>query len=94
MSNYAKGRRKEYRVQRLLEAAGYQTIRAASSKGVADIVAVRGREVRFISVKSDNYATSIEREALQILARSAHGAYSVEIWRMPDRKEPRIEVIA
>lgn len=95
MSNYAKGRRREYRVQRILELAGYQTIRAASSKGIADVIAVRGREVRFISVKSGKcYASATEREALNELKRYSLGHFSVEIWRFPNRcKEPLIEVL-
>lgn len=95
MSNYVAGRRREYRAQRILEAAGYDTLRAASSKGISDVVAVRGREVRFISVKSGGaYASGVEREALRQLAKDADGCYSVEIWRFPHRcKEPLIEVL-
>lgn len=93
MSNYAAGRRREYRAQRILEAAGYQTMRAASSKGVADLVAVRGNDVRFISVKSGSaYASAVEREQLRELARGATGFFSVEIWRFPTgAREPLIE---
>ena len=95
MSNYAKGRRREYRVQQILEQAGYQTIRAASSKGVADVIAVAGGHVRFISVKSGvAYASAVEREALQELAERSNGYFDVEIWRFPDRcREPLIEVL-
>jgi Holliday junction resolvase len=95
MANYAKGRRREYRTQAILEAAGYQTMRAASSKGVADVIGVRRGEVRFISVKSGSaYASGIEREALAALAKDALGCYSVEIWRFPARcREPLIEVL-
>lgn len=95
MSNYVAGRRREYRTQQILEAAGYATIRAASSKGVADVVAVNGPSVRLISVKSGGaYASAIEREALQALASRALGRYSVEIWRFPIRcREPLIEVL-
>lgn len=95
MANYAKGRRREYRAQIILEAAGYQTIRAASSKGIADVIAVRGRDVRFISVKSGScYASGIEREALEALKHDGQGHFSVEIWRFPNRcKEPLIEVL-
>lgn len=94
-SNYARGRAREYRCQAILEAAGYQTIRAASSKGIADVVAVNGSCVRFISVKSGGcYASAIEREALKALKFGSMGAFSVEIWRFPDRcKEPLIEVL-
>lgn len=96
MANYHAGRRREYRAQRILEAAGYSTVRAASSKGVADVVAVRGTEVRFISVKSGGaYASGVEREQLSLLAeRADRNLVTFEIWRFPDRaREPLIEVL-
>lgn len=95
MSNYVAGRRREYRAQRILEAAGYQTIRAASSKGAADVVGIRRGEVRLISVKSGSaYASGVEREVLAQLAKEALGCYTVEIWRFPNRcREPLIEVL-
>lgn len=92
MGNYAAGRRREYRAQRILEAAGYQTIRAASSKGVVDVVAI-GYCVRLISIKSGSaYASAIEREALEQL--KGCGA-RIEIWRFPKGcREPLIEVLS
>lgn len=41
MRNYYKGRRLEYRVKEKLEKAGYFVVRAAASKGIADLVAVK-----------------------------------------------------
>jgi len=95
MSNYVKGRRREYRTQQILEAAGYETIRAASSKGLADVVAVRAGDVRFVSVKSGSaYASAIEREGLAFWAEQLRGTARVEIWRFPERcREPLIEVL-
>ena len=95
MSNYGKGRRREYRAQAILEAAGYSTIRAASSKGAADVVGIRRGEVRLISVKSGGaYASAVEREQLHALAAEALGCYTVEIWRFPARcRQPLIEVL-
>ena len=94
MSNYEKGRRREYRVQQILERAGYQTIRAASSKGCVDVVAVRQGSVRLISVKSGGaYASGVEREQLLALTPACDGV-SIEIWRFPERcREPLIEVL-
>ena len=90
MNTAKKGRRAEHRCQRLLEAAGFATVRAAGSKGPADIVAFDGVSVRLISVKSGTrYASAAEREALRLLPRPANA--SVEIWRFPDRKAPIIE---
>jgi Holliday junction resolvase len=95
VSNYAKGRRREYRVQQILERTGYQTIRAASSKGCVDVVAFRRGEVRLISVKSGSaYASAVEREALRAIVSDLLGGMSVEIWRFPYRcREPLIEVL-
>lgn len=95
-NNYVKGRRREYRAQQILERAGYQTIRAASSKGVVDVVAFRRGDVRLISIKSGGaYASAIEREALEaIRSDNWRSAYTVEIWRFPDRcRNPSIEVL-
>lgn len=93
MSNYAKGRRREYRTQRLLEATGYATTRAASSKGPADVIAWNDTSIRFISVKSGSaYASAVEREALQALAVPPNS--TKEIWRWPAQcREPLIEVL-
>ena len=45
MTNYARGRAFEYRVRNELRRKGYVVIRSASSKGAADLVAIRS--VRF-----------------------------------------------
>jgi Holliday junction resolvase len=88
-----KGRRAEHRARALLEAAGYAVCRAAGSKGPADLVAWNTTAFRFISVKSGSrYASAVEREALQLLARPANA--SIEIWRFPDRcRSPLIETL-
>jgi Holliday junction resolvase len=79
-----KGRRAEHRARALLEAADFSVCRAAGSKGPADLVAWETASIRFISVKSrTKYATTLEREALQLLLRPANA--SCEIWRFPDR---------
>jgi Holliday junction resolvase len=92
-SNYHKGRRREYRVQAILERAGYMTTRAASSKGPADVIAWNGQTIRFISVKSGGaYASSLERERLEGLPVPPNA--SKEIWRLPTGcREPLIEVL-
>lgn len=93
MNTAHKGRRAEHRAQRILEAAGYLTTRAAGSKGAADIIAWDSQRIRFVSIKSGTkYASAIEREALQQLPKPANA--TCEIWRFPDRcREPLIEVL-
>jgi len=95
MSNYARGRRKEWACQRILESAGYVTTRSSSSKGVWDVCAVKPRDVRLISVKSGTARpTAIEREALGALALALRGTASVELWRFPARaRVPLIDVL-
>lgn len=91
--SYAKGRRAEYRAKGILEAAGFQTTRAAGSKGGADLIAWNTTTIRFISVKSGTkYASAIEREALQLLPVPA--CATKEIWRFPDYcRDALIEVL-
>lgn len=95
MKTYAKGRRAEYRAIAILEAAGYSVTRAASSKGLFDVVALGPAGARAISVKSGTkYASSIERELLQDWRQKLAPTTSVEIWRFPDRAhDPLIEVL-
>jgi hypothetical protein len=50
-SNYVRGRAMEYKVMYMLEACGFRTTRSASSHGLADVVAVRADEVRYVQVK-------------------------------------------
>lgn len=83
MAHYHAGRRAEYRTQRVLEAAGYWTTRAASSKGHFDVIAYRKGSIRFVSVKSGSARpTAVEREALTRLAKELT-PHTVELWRWP-----------
>jgi Holliday junction resolvase len=51
MSGYSDGRRIEYAAIDRLEADGYEVTRAASSKGFADVTAIKPGEILFVSVK-------------------------------------------
>jgi Holliday junction resolvase len=51
MSGYGDGRRIEYAVIHQLEEAGYEVTRAASSKGFADVTAIKPGQILFVSVK-------------------------------------------
>jgi Holliday junction resolvase len=90
MNCYRKGRRAEHRARAILEAAGFEVCRAAGSKGPADLIAWDARSIRFVSVKSNGYASAIEREQLALMPRPTNA--SVEIWRFVDRgRAPSIE---
>ena len=51
MTGYTNGRRHEYLVRDELEAFGYRCVRAAGSKGKADIVALKPGVVLLVQVK-------------------------------------------
>ena len=94
MTRYASGRRAEYRAQRILEAAGYETARMAGSHGYADVIAWNGQQVRFIQVKrGTGRLTPLKREGFTAMALPAN--CTRELWRFPDYcREPLIEVLA
>ena len=64
MSRYSEGVRVEHLVIDDLRANGYQCIRASSSKGVADVVAVKVGEVVLVNVKRTTMPGPAERLAL------------------------------
>lgn len=51
-TNYAIGRRAEYKAKADLEKIGYFCLRSSGSHSPCDILALKGNEVRFIQVKS------------------------------------------
>lgn len=52
MSNqYRRGRRLEYQVKKDLESEGWTVLRTAGSHGFADLVALRGANIKFIQCK-------------------------------------------
>jgi len=52
MINYQKGRRYEYKAVNLLRTRGYDCTRTAGSHGHYDVIAVSGKEVLLVQVKS------------------------------------------
>jgi Holliday junction resolvase len=91
MNQYRKGREREYRTMRLLEAAGYTAFRMAGSHSPVDVIAVDALGVRLVQVKSGRAnVTPLEREALKGIPRPLNSI--VEVWRWKDRvREPLIE---
>jgi Holliday junction resolvase-like predicted endonuclease len=84
MNAAAKGRRAEHKARMILVAEGFEVVRAAASKGPADLVAWNATELVLVSVKSGTkYASADERAALRAVPRPANSR--VEIWRFPDR---------
>ena len=64
MSGYSDGRRVEHSVIHDLTANGYDTIRAASSKGCADVVAFKPGQVVFVNCKRTTMPGPAERADL------------------------------
>mgnify|MGYP000570454909 FL=1 len=73
MGSYARGAAFERKVRRLLEEDGWFVVRAAGSKGIVDLVALRERgnvlRVQLISCKLNGYVPPAEREQLLELKR-------------------------
>ena len=94
MNTAAKGRRVEHKVRDLLEVLGYAVTRSAGSKGAFDLVAIHPTHTRCVQVKSNKAPNTVEREGLQLLARSMPPGTSVEVWVWKDRaKAPEVEVM-
>lgn len=93
MNQYRKGRAREYRTMRLLEAVGYSAFRMAGSHSPVDVIGLDGLGLRLIQVKSGRAGvTPQEREKLALLPRPKNA--TVEVWKWPDRsRDPLIEVV-
>lgn len=63
-SGYHLGRAHEYRVADRLRADGYEIQRAASSKGIADLIAIKVGQVLLVSVKRTALPGPAERREL------------------------------
>lgn len=90
-SHYAAGRRVEYRVIHHLTDEGYTCTRAASSKGAADVIAIKDGQVLLVSVKLTRWPGPDERQALVRVADClpgvavplvAIGMPSLTYWRL------------
>jgi hypothetical protein len=81
MTNYHRGRRLEWDTQDDLERNGYTTIRAASSKGIADVAAFKPGQTVFIQAKTNGRIPPAERVALLRLAGLVPGALAIVVAR-------------
>jgi hypothetical protein len=73
VSSYSDGVRVEHAVIDHLRANGYDTVRAASSKGLADVVAVKPGQVLFVNCKRTTPPGPAERAALLRVAAHLPG---------------------
>lgn len=93
-ANYRKGREREWRTVKMLEATGHVAYRMAGSHGAVDVIAISPLGVRLVQVKSGKAdVTPADREVLQNHPRPENA--TVEVWRYRDGvREPQIERIA
>lgn len=91
MSRYRRGADAERSLVLQLRADGYYAARAASSKGVADIIAIKTGQVLFIQVKTGgSRETPAERRALLDLAACLPGVGVAVIADNPQRRNGRL----
>jgi hypothetical protein len=78
---------------KILQAAGYNTTRAAGSFGMFDVIAINAQGLRLIQVKSNRDASPVEREQIALFDRLPPNA-TKEVWRFQDyAREPVIKII-
>jgi len=102
MNTRRKGRRNEYRCKEALESDGWKVLltppparfkKEQDLFGLFDMIAVKGKEIRFIQVKTNRDGTGVQwkQEAKQY---SLITASCVEIWIYHDReRDPQIKKI-
>lgn len=73
MSGYDQGRRVEYAVTAHLRDNGYEIQRAASSKGIADVIAIKEGQILLCSVKRTTMPGPAERAELLRVSRMLPG---------------------
>jgi Holliday junction resolvase-like predicted endonuclease len=86
-----KGNRNEHRSIAVLEAAGYRCTRSAASLGEWDIVGIGSTDVVLVQVKTRDYPSSGEMQALREFAVPPNCRKLIHRWRhrqrLPDVKE-------
>lgn len=92
MNTAAKGRRNEHRSMAIFEAAGYECLRAAASKGAWDFVAISATDIVLCQVKSTRWPRSEEMEQLQLFRVPAGVRKLVHRWKARARKPEVMEL--
>ena len=95
MNKYTQGRNFEYRVKKAFLDNGFQVVRAASSKGPADLVAFRMGELLLIQCKIGDWHQVAEWNDLIDIAESTGSTpvfaqkkgRKMLLWRMSTKKD-------
>ncbi len=66
MRRYQRGAQLERRLRSRLQREGYFVIRAAGSKGVADLVAIKNSQAYLIQVKSERISRSETEKLIEV----------------------------
>ena len=81
ITKYIRGRTKEYAAKELLQKEGFDVIRASSSKGIFDLVAIKPYLVRLIQVKSvKTKYSSFAKEIKFLKSYQVPNSVSIELW--------------
>lgn len=94
MTNYRNGYELERAAKRLLEDNGYYVVRAAGSKGAADLVALKRGEVVLVQCKLDGYLLPREREKFGVLADTLAAFGCVASWEKEGRTARTVRIQA
>ena len=89
MSNYAKGRRLEWKTQRLLEDAGFSTMRTAGSHGPFDVHGWTKFDAVYIQVKANRKPSPSERRKLSLTDVPPWAKKFIWVWH-DYKKEPEV----
>ena len=90
MTNYSRGRTREYRVMKMLEKVGYTCFRMAGSHGLFDVIALGKDHMKLIQVKYNQNASPAERESIALFTLGPKEV-SKEIWLFrTGRRDPII----
>lgn len=89
-TNYVRGRQFEYACTAALRKQGYIVTRAASSKGVFDLIGVGPNDIKLVQVKSGR--RSISKKELDIMLAIPCPPCAVkEVWYYPGNRQ-RVQV--
>ena len=85
MSRYDGGADLERAAKKVLEDSGYYVVRSAGSKGQADLIALKLREVVFVQCKKDGRISPVERSAFRGLCLRLGAVCLLASWYKPGR---------
>ena len=92
MKTKAKGTRREHKSKLLLEAAGYEVIRAAGSHGVWDLWGISSTDIVLVQVKSRDLPYGAEREAMEAFQVPPNCRKLVHRWKDGEKLPDVIEL--